>query len=423
MKDKKNSQMIPYNQLSPGWEGHYINNNDESEFNSTPYFKYDVDADGNPFMKYSLWGFEYLTEESWTKDILYINSMQSKLGELDKSTRRIRQHISSLLCCDSGIPVTIDEILNSIGTGQMPSYSFHMGCWPRSGERVTRPRQIESMKQIESILLGFLKGKSLKESCNQYPLAKGFIERCYKWLPPLSELNELQSLLFKRFFLPFDYLTRRDMNINTLLSKCLSEGGEGSIIDKKISKLAGLPKIYSIYAKEHQFNLANIEDDNKRIIYKISGNLASGMYEMSDCHHNTFRIIESWIFQIGTLSLDIPDRIKSTERERLGRLLFGYALGIDRWLQGIPQEFLLLDLSYKNLGFDIKNEILRVYAYLGNNNNPTAKWLVASLWFMLTYGHASLLSSFSHHEDLIKKANNEGLNVCTWMNTILHRDT
>ncbi len=37
------------------------------------------------------------------------------------------------------------------------------------------------------------------------------------------------------------------------------------------------------------------------------------------------------------------------ERARLSRLLFGYVLGLDKWLAGVPMQFLLLDLGYVDL--------------------------------------------------------------------------
>jgi len=42
------------------------------------------------------------------------------LGPLDDETCALRAHIASLVPCDSGFPVTVDEILNAIGTGRLP---------------------------------------------------------------------------------------------------------------------------------------------------------------------------------------------------------------------------------------------------------------------------------------------------------------
>ena len=106
---------------------------------------------------------------------------------------------------------------------------------------------------------------------------------------------------------------------------------------------------------------------------------------MSDCHHNTFRHIEKWIHGIGTGLWDIPTRKPGTERERVGRLLFGYVLGIDKWLMGKPMQFLLLDLGHMDLGFDPRNEIIRVYANLGDKRTAVKQWLAACIWYTLCY--------------------------------------
>jgi hypothetical protein len=90
------------------------------------------------------------------------------------------------------------------------------------------------------------------------------------------------------------------------------------------------------------------------------------------------------------------------ERERLGRLLFGYVLGLDQWLKGTPMQFLLLDLGHVDLGFDPKNEILRVYAYLGEERTALKEWLAACLWYLM---YASLVR-WDIHKDLIESVCN-----------------
>jgi len=82
--------------------------------------------------------------------------MQADLGPLDDETRAIRAHIGSLVGCDSGIPVTIDELLNAIGTGKLPSPAFHNGCWLCRNGRTTQPHQAESMRVIEDIIGAYL---------------------------------------------------------------------------------------------------------------------------------------------------------------------------------------------------------------------------------------------------------------------------
>ena len=111
-------------------------------------------------------------------------------------------------------------------------------------------------------------------------------------------------------------------------------------------------------------------------MYEVCGAIASGVYTLSDCHHNTFRYIEGWIHGVGRGRPGIPTHKAGSDGERLGRLLFGYVLGLDRWLLGVPMQFLLLDLGHIDLGFDPKNEVLRTYAYLGDERTPVppASW-------------------------------------------------
>ena len=76
--------------------------------------------------------------------------------------------------------------------------------------------------------------------------------------------------------------------------------------------------------------------------------------------------------------------------------------------------FLLLDLSHVDLGFNHKNEILRVYAYLGEERTPVKEWLVASLWKNLTQipaGPGRFL-----HKDLIERSKRAGTTLRGWIN-------
>jgi len=54
-------------------------------------------------------------------------------------------------------------------------------------------------------------------------------------------------------------------------------------------------------------------------------------------------------------------------------------------LLGIPLQFVLLDLGHIDVRFDPKNEILRVYAYLGEERTPVKEWLAACLWHNLCH--------------------------------------
>ena len=104
----------------------------------------------------------------------------------------------------------------------------------------------------------------------------------------------------------------------------------------------------------------------------------------------------------------------------MGRLLFGYALGLDRWLLGQPMQFLLLDLGHVDLGFAPKNEILRVYAYLGDDRTAVKQWLAASLWCNLYHNphgglkpHTDLFGA--KHAGLLAKTEEAGVSARGWM--------
>ena len=194
------------------------------------------------------------------------------------------------------------------------------------------------------------------------------------------------------------------------------EQGAGKKLDKNISELAGIPPIFPLYSQAYKDHLASITDPQLQQIYRICGHIVDCISELSDCHHSSFRRIEKWIHAIGTSNLDIPTRKPHTEAERLGRLLFGYALGLDRWLQEVPMQFLLLDLGHLDLGFDPKNEILRVYAYLGEDYTPVKTWLAACLWYTLTLEPpASLYQWGRRHKQLLARANATGVSVRTWI--------
>lgn len=199
---------------------------------------------------------------------------------------------------------------------------------------------------------------------------------------------------------------------------CYEEGGRGAQIDAKIAALAGLPKISMKYPD--QARTARIDDPEKMDLYILCCALAHGLHTLADCHHSTFRWIENWLYSIGTGKWGIPTRKMGTERERLGHLLFGYSLGLDKWLLDKPMQFLLLDLGHLDLGFDPKNEILRVYAYLGEERSPVKLWLIACLWYVLMYCHLrqGLVSSDCHTE-LLERAKQVGVNPHEWMDYVL----
>ena len=83
-------------------------------------------------------------------------------------------------------------------------------------------------------------------------------------------------------------------------------------------------------------------------------------------------------------------------------------------------QFLLLDLGHVDLGFDPKNEILRVYAYMGEDCTPVQQWLAACLWFNLTLmPPASLYQWGGRHKELPARAAEQNIRVRKWMETLL----
>jgi hypothetical protein len=84
---------------------------------------------------------------------------------------------------------------------------------------------------------------------------------------------------------------------------------------------------------------------------------------------------------------------------------------------GVPQQFLLLDLSYVDLGFDPKNEIVRVYAYLGKEKTPIKEWLAACLWHNLTGGGNP--RGLVIQQALNEKARSLGISTREWIDSMM----
>ncbi len=407
---------VPYGLVSEGFEAFYAGETDLVEVGTSDLdLLHFTDDDGNVAMRYSLWGFAATNEDKWDDEIRAINAMQAELGSLDDAAREIRAQIGSLVGCDNGVPVTIDEIMRAIGTGQLPSPAFHAGCWMSRGARTTQPGQVESMRAIEAVLRGYLVGEASEVFLAHYPFARGFIERAYAWLGPVADLSEVQRLMLERMLLPFEFFAKHNPDRNEVFHACFDDGKTGKTLDAQISALAGLPEIVPNYRKEYRERLETIEDPEKRAIYMVGCHIADCVSELSDCHHSTFRRIERWIHGIGTLTWDIPTRAEGAESQRLGQLFFGYALGLDGWLRDVPMQFLLLDLGHVDLGFDPKNEILRVYAHLGEPA-PVRRWLAACLWYKCVLEPpASLYRWGWRHKELLARADAEGVSVRTWM--------
>ncbi|KKK42894.1 MAG: hypothetical protein Lokiarch_31590, partial [Candidatus Lokiarchaeum sp. GC14_75] len=82
-----------------------------------------------------------------------------------------------------------------------------------------------------------------------------------------------------------------------------------------------------------------------------------------------------------------------------------------------PLDILLLDLGYLDLGFNPRNEILRVYAYLMNNRNPIKEWLVGSMWHQLMFNEVNhpRTPGLINHKDMLELAKKHDLNLFEWM--------
>jgi len=181
--------------------------------------------------------------------------------------------------------------------------------------------------------------------------------------------------MLQRLLLPFEWFAKRSNRpVREIHEDCMKEGGTGRRIDARIEELAGLPGISPRHA-EYKPRLEAIDDDRKREIYDVVCHIADCCCELSGCHRSLLRRIEKWIHGIGTGSLAIPTQRPHAEGDRLGRLQFGYALGLDRWLQDFPMHFLQMDLSHIDLGFDPWPEVQRVYGQLGSEHDPVKVWL------------------------------------------------
>ena len=327
-------QLAPYDLVKPGWEGVYTGEKSDTPDDST-------DDKGNVIRRWSIWPFAGFGADwaQWGYEIKHINHMQKALGPLSDEVRRIRIHIGGLVLCDSGVPVSIDELLAAIGSGVLPKEPFRAGCWPGGQGRTTQPRQSESMQIIEAVLCGYLAGKPEEHFIREYPHAAGFIRRTYDWLGPYQDLTQLQKLMLERMLLPFEYFTRStfdDYELGIRIGEnCCGDNWAGAELDRRICELANLPEIQPLHYGVYERNIETIKDPEKRDLYTVCTRIASGVYELSDCHHNTFRVIESQIYGIAKGRMgEIPGRSVGAERKRLGQLLFGYALALDRWLLG-----------------------------------------------------------------------------------------
>jgi len=446
---KKKDTLVPYDQVSPGFEAVYT-----GETSSTPVRKNQMvstlysDEDGNLINQWCTIPWIFPDEEggwkedAWDDTVKHLCEMQSKVGPLTDSIRLIRCHITSLIPCDSGLPVTVDEALFAIARGKLERSSFKNGCLC-SGMgcqlKTSQPQQTESLKTIRALLRAYLAGEPKQYAVKAHPEAAGFINRSHQWLGAVLNLSKVQRKMLDRMFLIIDFFAETSVTVAGIesllegselqdmedLGKDLfyDENGRGPRLDAEIADLAGLPKIFPQWNPEYKKTLDKLEESDNKELYKVCCAIAAGVQSLSDCHHNTFRYIEGWIHGIGTGRLDISTRKAQTEKQRLGHMLFGYALGLDRWLMRVPLQFLLLDLGHIDLGFDPRNNILRVYACLGEEVTDVKRWLAACLWYNLVHNEqGGLISSFAmSHTDLIQRCNDKGITVHEWIDSALRK--
>jgi hypothetical protein len=442
---KKKDELVPYDQVSPGFEATYT-----GETSATPVRENEMvttlhsDEDGNLIRQWSTIPWIFPDKEAgwkegaWDDTVKCLHEMQSKLGSLTDSIRRIRAHITSLIPCDSGLPVTVDELLFAIARGKLDRSSFKNGCLcsgMAQQMKSSQPGQTESVRTIHAVLNAYLAGEPEENALKAHPPAAGFINRSYQWLGAVSQLSKVQRKMLDRMFLIIDFFAKTSLHgagiesslegseLQDLedLGKDLfyDENGRGARLDAEIADQAGLPKIYPQWNPEFKKTLDKLEEPGKKELYEVCCAIAAGVQTLSDCHHNTFRYIEGWIHGIGTGRLGIPTRKAQAEKQRLGHMLFGYALGLDKWLMRVPMQFLLLDLGHKDLGFDPRNNILRVYACLGEEVTAVKEWLAACLWYNLVHNEQGGLIS---HTDLIGQCKDKGVTVDEWMESVLSVD-
>ena len=238
MKTKKH--LVPYGMVPPGFEAVYTGERSSKPIEEVgwPISRY-TDTRGNVYECWSVWTWTPMHGEvSSVRERQAIDRMQTVLGPLDDETRRLRAHIGSLVLCDSGVPVTIDILLRSIGRGKLEEPSFRTGCWRSSvwwDSRGTQPRHVESMQVIESSLRAYLKDASLDSLLFIFPQASGFIQRIYQWLGPRRNLSAVQELMLERMLLPFSFYTKSTLDYKAVDSECYGEKGLGRHIDDQIA--------------------------------------------------------------------------------------------------------------------------------------------------------------------------------------------
>ena len=71
-----------------------------------------------------------------------------------------------------------------------------------------------------------------------------------------------------------------------------------------------------------------------------------------------------------------------------------------------------------------RNEILRTYAYLGEDRTPVKEWLAACLWYTITYNPIFIDPDYKialgrKHRELVQRAESLGVSLREWMDSRL----
>ncbi|MHC4345010.1 MAG: hypothetical protein ACYSUP_10030, partial [Planctomycetota bacterium] len=301
---KKKDTLVPYDQVSPGFEEAYTGETSstpvrENQMTSTLY----SDENGNLIGQWCTFPWIFPNEEGqWKEDewddmVKHLRDMQSKLGPLSDNIRLLRCHIAGLIPCDSGLPVTVDEVLFAIARGELERSSFKNGCLC-SGMgcqlKTSQPRHAESIRTIHAVLNAYLAGEPGQNAIKAHPEAAGFINRSYQWLGAVSDLSKVQKKILDRMLLTFDFFIKN--NYTGTDPQCSLEGsalqdmealgkdlfsyefscesglgtsarpsGRGPRLDAEISELAGLPKIHPEWDHPaYQEALDTLKDEQKQ---------------------------------------------------------------------------------------------------------------------------------------------------------------
>jgi hypothetical protein len=135
MASPSKRRLAPYDMLSPGFEAVYTGETSNEPIPPTGWpVSRSTDDSGRVVQTWSVWTWQS-DPSGWDDEIRQINAMQERLAILDDETRQIRAHIGSLVLCEAGIPVTIDDLLAAIGRGRFLELR-HVVAVPRD---TTRP--------------------------------------------------------------------------------------------------------------------------------------------------------------------------------------------------------------------------------------------------------------------------------------------